>query len=149
MEMASYLMIFLGFSIHTRNMTMGCWPVEKWQQLAELIDVILQQGQGAISPQQSASLLGLVLNAAVVCPIGVYLSLRLQYALNDSVVSAWERAANRSTWWRRWWRLTAFKLKQEMIQDLRLLRGKISMDPDKQPDLESLHRSARGAQTER
>lgn len=129
MMMAHFLVIFLGFCIHTRNMTIW-WPVKKRQQLATLIDEILQQAAGAVSPQQCASLLGLVRNAAAVCPVGVYLSLRLQYTLNDTVKLAWTRAANQSAWWRHWWWVTKFKLKQETIQDLRLLRSKLSMDPN-------------------
>jgi hypothetical protein len=40
LELASFLMQYLGFLIHTCRMIMA-WPVDKCQQLADLLDGIL------------------------------------------------------------------------------------------------------------
>jgi hypothetical protein len=81
-------MVYLGFYIDTQRLIMA-WPVEKREQLAQLIDDILADVSGLITPKQSSSLLGLIRNAAVVAPLGVYLSLRLQHALNEVTRDAW------------------------------------------------------------
>jgi hypothetical protein len=79
LELASFLMQYLGFLIHTRRMIMA-WPVDKCQQLADLLDGILSIASRKITLEQSSSLLGLVCNGAVVAPLAVYLSLRLHPA---------------------------------------------------------------------
>jgi hypothetical protein len=58
-ELASYMMQYLGFLIHTRKMIIA-WPVDKWQHLAQLIDDILATASRKITAKQSNSLLGMV-----------------------------------------------------------------------------------------
>jgi hypothetical protein len=92
-------MQYLGFLlINTREMFMA-WPVNKCQQLADLLDEICVISSRMIMPKQSSSLLGLIRNGAVVAhPLAVYLSLRLQHMLNDATRAAWGSMAKRSTW---------------------------------------------------
>jgi hypothetical protein len=86
-ELALYLMQYLGFLINTRSMIMA-WPVDKRKHLAQLVDDILANASRRITPKQSSSLLGLVCNGTVVAPLVVYLSLRLQHQLNDATRAA-------------------------------------------------------------
>jgi hypothetical protein len=65
------------------------WPVDKCQQLADLLDELFAISSQMITLQQSSSLLGLVWNGAVVAPFAVYLSLQLQHMLNDANRAAW------------------------------------------------------------
>lgn len=87
-ELASFLMQYLGFVIQTWKMIMT-WLVDKHQQLVELLDSILAIALRKIAPKQSSSLLGLVCNGAVVAPLAVCLSLHLQHQLNDATRDAW------------------------------------------------------------
>ncbi len=73
------------------------WPVDKHQQLADLLDGILSIASHKITPKQSSSLLGLVRNGAVVAPLAVYLSLHLQHQLNDVMHNAWGSMSHRTS----------------------------------------------------
>jgi hypothetical protein len=97
LELASFLMQYLGFLIHTRRMIMA-WPVDKHQQLVDLLDGILSIASRKITPKQSSSLLGLVCNVTVVAPLAMYLSLHLQHQLNDATHNAWGSMSHRATW---------------------------------------------------
>jgi hypothetical protein len=123
--LASFAMVYLGFYIDTRRLIMA-WPVEKREQLAQLIDDILADVSSLITPKQSSSLLGLIRNAAVVAPLGVYLSLRLQHALNEATRGAWQVLAFRTGSFCQWYRLPRIRLTRETVRDLRLLRSKIT-----------------------
>ncbi len=50
LELASFLMQYLGFLIHTRRMIMAL-PVDKRQQLADLLDGILSIASHKITPK--------------------------------------------------------------------------------------------------
>jgi hypothetical protein len=89
LELASFLIQYLGFLIHTHRMIMA-WSVDKCQQLADLLDGILSIASRKITPKQSSSLLGLVHNGAVVAHLAMYLSLHLQHQLNDAMHNAWD-----------------------------------------------------------
>ena len=128
-ELCSFAMAYLGFSICTRQMVM-MWPVEKRQQLATLLDSLLARSPCIVTPKESSSLLGLLRNAAPVAPLGVFLSLRVQYALNDGVARAWEDKSTRPpNWWRRWYRATRLLLQRHTTQDLSLLRSTLDDNP--------------------
>jgi hypothetical protein len=88
-------MLYLGFYIDTRQMIMA-WPVEKCQQLATLLDdIFARRSPVTITPQEGSALLGLLRNAAPVAPLGVFLSLHIQYALNAGVQQAWTMLQHR------------------------------------------------------
>jgi hypothetical protein len=80
LELASFLMQYLGFSILTRLLVV----LDKRQQLADLWVLGC-----LITPKQSSSLLGLVCNGATIAPMMLYLSLHLQHLLNDETSAAW------------------------------------------------------------
>lgn len=123
LELCSYDMLYLGFYINTRLMIVA-WPVEKRLQLAALIDEFLQRRQCILSPGESSSLLGLIRNAGQIAPLGILLSIRIQYVLNEAVQGVWQKRKNpHSGYWRRWYRQHALELPQHAIQDLRLLRS--------------------------
>jgi hypothetical protein len=137
LQLASCSMQYLGFLIDTRGMSMA-WPVDKRQQLADLLDELFAISSRMITPRQSSSLLGLVRNGAVVAPLAIYLSLRLQHMLNDATRAAWGSMARRSTWvwdkssrqWiRKWYKTYRTHLDEATIHDLRLLRSRITLDP--------------------
>jgi hypothetical protein len=108
---------YLGFFIDTRRM-MVIWPVEKRTQLKHWLEIIwLNPEVHTATPKEAAQLLGLIRHGALVCPLGVYLSLRLQFALNDHVSSAGQTKASCKNWWNRF----RFKIKPEVKADCRLL----------------------------
>jgi hypothetical protein len=84
LELCSYVMLYLGFYIDTRNMLIT-WPMEKWFQLAELIDKFLSQNPCIFLPSKCSTLPSLLWNAALIAPLGVYLSLWVQYTLNKGI----------------------------------------------------------------
>ena len=123
MELISFAMLYLGFYIDTRLMIMA-WPVEKRMQLAQLLDDFLSRNPCILSPKESSSLLGLLRNAAPVAPLGIYLSLRVQHALNEAIQAVWQSQGPRPPrFWRRWYRHSGIPIQQYTIQDLRLLRS--------------------------
>ena len=123
LDLCSYTMQYLGFYIDTRRMIVA-WPVEKRRQLASLIDEFLQRSPCILSPQECSSVLGLLRNAASIAPLGVFLSLRIQYALNEAVQAAWDRPKPPiARQWRRWYRNTKIRMPNHSLSDLRLLRS--------------------------
>ena len=97
----SWLLKFLGFIINTRDMTVT-WPPDKRERLAKLLDKHFLQpleNRQPLTPKIVSQILGLVRNGALVSPYGVYLSLRLQYALNDAVSAASHRQQTSHRWW--------------------------------------------------
>jgi hypothetical protein len=96
-ELASFLMQYLGFVIQTQKMIMT-WPVNKCQQLVELLESILAIALRKITLKQSSPLLGLNCNGAVIAPLAIYLSLHLQHQLNDVTHDAWGLMSHQSPW---------------------------------------------------
>lgn len=123
----SHLLRFLGFDIDSRRMVL-IWPADKRAALRETLDS-LWLGPGACrrTPREIASLLGVIRNAAVVFPGGIFLSLRLQHQLN----AAGQRLHGRSP--RRWWRTCKLLIAEVILADLRLLRA-ILDDDDTSPN---------------
>ena len=104
-ETATASFKYLGFMINTRAMTVT-WPVEKRVQLAKMLDDtwLNDKSVPTASPQEASKLLGLIRHGALVCPLGIQLSLRLQFELNDHV-----RKTSQSTK-RRWWTTCRFRI---------------------------------------
>jgi hypothetical protein len=118
-------MIFLGFHICTRSMTVA-WPVPKRLALATLLDTHCLARPCRLSVKLVATILGTVRNAAYVAPIGVFLSLRLQHVLNTALI---KRPMAQHTL-RRWWSASQVLLPQDALEDLALLRAALSSEPD-------------------
>jgi hypothetical protein len=128
-ELASFLCEYLGFDIDSRQLLMS-WPVAKRLQLAKLLDDIVDRSPCLVTPKESSSLLGFLRNAAPVAPLGVYLSLRIQYALNAGIADAWSQHGSQPPrWWRRWYQMQRLIIPQYGVRDLRLLRSTIDDDP--------------------
>ena len=122
LELCSYAMHFLGFYIDTRLMIVA-WPVEKRLQLASLIDEFSKRSPCILTPSESSSVLGLIRNGGQVAPLGIFLSLRLQHALNEAVKKVWKRRRNPTPgYWRKWYRKTGIKMPSYALRDLQLLR---------------------------
>lgn len=112
---------YLGFIIDTRNMVV-IWPIEKRIQLAELLDnTWLNPKVSTVNPKEASQLLGLVRHGGLVCPLGIYLSLRLQFELNDFLSGG---ARKSKSWWIRF----RFRISAPVKAELRLLRGTLDSD---------------------
>ncbi len=117
-------MVFLGFHICTRSM-MVAWPVSKRLALPTLLDTHCQAQPCSLMVKVIATILGTVHNAAYVAPLGVFLSLRLQHALNGALKKRALSAAALLCWWS----LHRLTLSVDVLEDLRLLRASLSSDP--------------------
>ena len=113
---ASAVFKYLGFIIDTRNMTV-IWPIEKRTQLADQLDnTWLNHEVATVNPKQASQLLGLIRHGALVCPLGIYLSLRLQFELNDFLSGT---SSKKKSWWVRF----RFRISLSIKAELRLLRA--------------------------
>jgi len=129
----TWMLLFLGFLLDTRKMEVT-WPKEKRQRLADLLTkYFLQPNPERLSPRAISQVLGLVRNGALVSPYGEYLSLRLQFALNDAVSSA-HRQLQRNTprhsingeavphaLSHHWWDQPRIRINKDILLDIRLL----------------------------
>ena len=87
---------YLGFIVDTAN-PIVTWPLDKRKQLVTWIDDIwLNKDNLTVTPKQASQLLGLIRHGAIVCPLGLYLSLRLQFELNDFISG---RKKVIKSWW--------------------------------------------------
>ena len=119
--LVSWLLKFLGFIINTRDMTVT-WPPDKRDRLANLLDLHFLQPadrRQPLTPKIVSQILGLVRNGALVSPYGVYLSLRLQYALNDAVSTASYRQRTSH----RWWNNSTIRPRLDVYHDTQLLHA--------------------------
>jgi hypothetical protein len=128
LELASFLMQYLGFLIHTpgwlwlgRLTSASNWQTY-WMAFCQLPPVRLLQNRVA--------LLGLVRNWAVVAHLAMYLSLCLQHQLNDATRNAWGSMSHHAKWvwnesnccWiRHWYWQYCIQLDVATIRDLCLL----------------------------
>lgn len=107
---------YLGFIIDTRIMVV-IWPIEKRVQLAKLLDdTWLNPSVSTVNPKEASQLLGLVRHGGLVCPLGIYLSLRLQFELNDFLSGGAKKGKS-------WWVRFRFRISAPVKAELRLLRG--------------------------
>ena len=120
----SWILKFLGFIINTREMTVT-WPADKRQRLANLLATYFLQPlaqRPPLTPKIVSQILGLVRNGALVSPYGVYLSLRLQYALNDAVSAASQKQRHSH----RWWNAYTILPRMDVYHDAQLLHATLS-----------------------
>lgn len=113
----------LGFDICTRRMQVS-WPNDKRQSLKEAVEVILSRQRCRTTPIEVAVILGLLRNGATVCPLGNFLSIRLQHCLSDAI----HRAGAIRSIKRQWWRSQAIFPTPDAIRDLRLLFNSLGRD---------------------
>ena len=117
--LASFIVQYLGYIIDTRRMLL-LWPLAKRQQLAKwLDDYWLNDAVKTFSPLEASRLLGLLRHSSPVCPLGIYLSLRIQYIINDYLsnhrFASWTKMQS-------WWIAHRFPLLSEIRTELRVLR---------------------------
>jgi len=116
---ATHTLRFLGYFIDTRTLTVQ-WPDEKHAQLAACLTWtgLIQHlgGNPTLTPRQIARSLGLVWHGFLVSPLGSFLSLRLQFTLNDAIRSQKRRVT------KRWWHTSSVRIPDEAVANIRLLR---------------------------
>ena len=100
----SHRLKFLGFVINTRSLTVE-WPPQKRDSLYNMIQDIFDFKEQPPTvpvpthPSKLANILGLIRNGASIAPLGVALSLHIQYCLTDAIRSSTKHATN-PKWWR-------------------------------------------------
>ena len=115
-QTVSAVVKYLGFIIDTQRMLV-IWPVEKRTQLANLLDdTWLNQSITTVNPKQASQLLGLVRHGGLVCHLGIYLSLRLQFELNNFLSTGSRKAKS-------WWSRFRFPISNSIKAELKLLRN--------------------------
>jgi len=106
------------------------WPGEKCAQLASLFDVDwlgpLAGANPQLTPRQIASPLGLVRHGAFVSPMGSFLSLRLQYTLNDAICKQKRHVT------KRWWHTSRIRIPDDAMADIHLLRSFLAPESHQQ-----------------
>ena len=94
----------------------AAWPLDKRHQLMEQVTEWLSH-QTSRTPSEITRLLGRVRNGGTVCVLAMFLSLRLQFVLNEAVQSSsFTQVTNK-----RWWHFRQVHILAEVYADLRLL----------------------------
>jgi hypothetical protein len=128
-DCASYVMDFLGFTVDTRKISVS-WPTAKRLHLRDLIATDWQARPCIQTPRAIAVLLGIVRNACFLSPLGVYLSLQLQHALNAAIQKASLPSKNNNPNLRRWWKHSQISIGPEPLSDICLLHATLDDNPD-------------------
>ena len=102
----------LGFNFHTRTMRMS-WPAEKQATVLAMTEEWLRH-RTSRTPGQVSKLLGNIRNGAMLCPLGDFLSIRLQLTLSAAV----KRAGQKLTTKKRWWHNHKVHIPAEVFHDL-------------------------------
>ena len=108
--LVTHVMIFLGFLIDSRAMTVE-WPLEKRTELAHQITTVLTTKRYITSPKILASIIGKLRSAAIVAVWGVYITFSLQHSLTRAL----RQASTRATWF---WKRGKVRLPKSTIHDL-------------------------------
>lgn len=129
--LASTLLIFLGYLIDTRSLTIA-WPLQKRKRLGALLDQALALRTPTLPGLLLARLLGLLRNGGLCTQIGNWASIRLQHTLNDAVRSAHH---GRLSWLikkfpKRYWRTCSVPYYDYLRGDLRFLRSILDLDQE-------------------
>ena len=128
----SHAVLFLGLVIDSRSMTVE-WPVKKRLELARMLEehwLNTTPSRTPLTPSIASRPLGLIRSAALITPAGVYLSLRLQFQLNDLLRKDQQRLriapkhrgrAPMKKGTSRWWRTSLMERNAEVCAELRIL----------------------------
>jgi len=112
---ASSSVEYIGYVIDTRLLQVE-WPGDKVDTLRGLLHD-WSHHTTARSPKEIAQLLGYIRNGAFLCPMGNFLSIRLQWTLNGAIQKHGFKAVQR----KQWWRSTKVHIPPEVTADLRLM----------------------------
>ena len=94
---ASFAVTHLGYVIDTRSMRVS-WPADKCDTLLQLV-VDWLHNRTPRTPAEIAKLLGLLRHGAYLCPLGEFLSIRLQLVLSAAIRIAGISATTNKRWW--------------------------------------------------
>jgi hypothetical protein len=121
-EVVHHGLLFLGYYIDTRSMTMS-WPVAKRQKLVVFLDILLKDHINKVgsSPHSVSRVLGLIRHASFVAPMGNFKSLTLQFHFNDILAKAPSLPLLR-----RWYQRRLCNLPETIISELQELRAHVS-----------------------
>jgi hypothetical protein len=108
-EFVSHVMLFLGFLIDSRAMTVT-WTLEKRLELRDQIKDLLANTSRAI-PKAVASVIGKIRSAAQIAPWGNHLPQSVQ----DALTFALRKAASKPRWF---WKDSTMRIPAEGIRDL-------------------------------
>jgi hypothetical protein len=122
----SYSMLYLGFLINSRGITVS-WPYYKRAELYRKLEEILQQRANnvTISPRTMASVIGKLRSAISISPWGTYLSFSMSTHLTQASQNAFR--ATRS-----WWSKAKIRVNKTVIRDMRLLMEAL-LAPEEDP----------------
>jgi hypothetical protein len=109
---ASFVVLFLGFYINSRSMTVT-WPLYKRQALYEDIQAALASPR-KVTPKLAASIIGKLRSASAIAPWGPYLS----FSIADQLKRVCRQGSSQS---RTWWRRGKVRFTKEVQDDLRFL----------------------------
>ena len=129
----SHSLLFLGLTIDSRAMTVE-WPKHKRLELARMLEEHwlnkVTPASSPLTPAIASRPLGLIRSAALITPAGVYLSLRLQFQLNDmlrrdqqqlSIAPKKPKRAPQKKGTSRWWRTSPMARNPEVCAELAIL----------------------------
>ena len=106
---------FVGYIIDTVLMRVE-WPAEKVATLQSLLHEWIHHPT-ARTPAEIARLLGYVRNGAFLCPMGNFMSIRLQWVLNEAI----QKDGIKETAKRSWWQHRRIHIPASVTEDLRLM----------------------------
>ena len=107
---ASYLVLFLGFYINSRSMTVT-WPLYKRQALYADIQLALASPR-KVTPRMTASIIGKVRSAGEIAPWGPYIS----FSVTDTLKNATRQSFSPV---RSWWSRGKVRFSKNVQADLR------------------------------
>lgn len=116
---ATARVLFVGYIIDTQLLRVE-WPEAKVQVLHGMLTQWLAtrlSAQASKSPVQIAKLLGYIRDGAFLCPMGNFLSIRLQWVLNEAI----QRDGFAATEKKGWWKFRRVHIPASVFEDLRLL----------------------------
>jgi hypothetical protein len=124
----SHIMLYLGFIINSRSMTVS-WPLYEWQELFDELQAILRIPSSCrhITPKQAASILGKLRSAIQISPCGVFLSFSLAATLKIAGRNAFSSI-------RSWWAKGKIRLNSTALRDIHLLMETLLV-PERGPHL--------------
>jgi hypothetical protein len=109
---ASYVVLFLGFYINSRSMTVT-WPLYKRQALYDDIQVALASPR-KVTPRMTASIIGKVRSAGEIAPWGPYISFSVADTLKNATRQSFSPV-------RSWWSRGKVRFSKNVQADLRFL----------------------------
>jgi hypothetical protein len=121
---ASTSVEFLGYIIDTVLLRVE-WPADKVATLRKLLHEWIHHTT-ARTPAEIARLLGYVRNGAFLCPMGNFMSIRLQWVLNEAI----KRDGINATAQKRWWKCRRVHIPASVTADLRLMFKSLLDQPD-------------------